>query len=59
MKKIVLLSTLSFLLVAVSCKDKEAKTEEGMPVETAVEQMTEAIDTTAAMPSPVDSSAGH
>lgn len=51
MKKILFLSSMTLALMTVSCKEKEEAAETAVPVETAVEQMTEAIaDTNAVAP---------
>ncbi len=60
MKKLIILSTLTFALFTISCKNEEKAAEEAVSVETAVEQMTEAVaDTNAVAPVATDSAAKH
>lgn len=58
MKKLIILSTLTFALFAVSCNNEEKAAEEAVSVETAVEQMTEAVaDTNTVAPAATDTAA--
>lgn len=59
MKKITLLSFSLLILAYVGCNNAEEKKAEEVSVETAVEQMTQALDTTNAVAPVSDTMAAH